>query len=373
METEISADDLLAPRRSGENKICVSIIVPLHKQLPQRNQNKLIVKNAVNEAKATLKADFQDKDINTLIKKLDEMQTLETFTGAADGVGLFVGENISKIIHFPFEVKRKVVVDFSFEVRDVIFANNWLPQYFVLALSNNKTRLFKARGLGVEEVINESFPLSYEEQFQYPDRQKPKVSGSYGSEESTIREERQKNFYRHLDKLLQPYFKNNTWPIILLGVADQQALFKSITHYKNNIAINLNGNFDHFSSSEIARKIWPEVIRLRQQKDNEAINKLEKLAATGKVISGIKQVWEEINDGGKTLVVEKDYNQPGYLNQKSGALSLNVQNNDNNDSWYKIKDLVDDVIETILNGQGKVIFVENGKLAKFQKIALMDQ
>ena len=364
------AGDLLGVRDSGKKGVCISIITPLHKQLPQRNQNKLTIKNAINEAKARLKSDFKDHNVDGLIKKLDEIQFGETFTNSPDGIGLFINDEVSKIVHFPFEVKRKVIVDFTFEVRDVIFANNRLSDFFVLALSNNKTRLFRAQELGIEEIINDSFPLSYEEQFQYPARQKPKISGSYGSEESTIQEERQRNFYRHLDKLLAPYFKNNPFPIILLGVADQQTVFKTITGYKDNIAVSVKGNFDHLTDKEIAVKIRPEVGKLLQQKDEKVIDRLEKLAATGKVTSGIEKVWKETNNGGKTLILEKDYNQPGYINQKTGALALNPQYGE---VWLKISDLVDDVIELTLNGRGKVIFVGNGKLGGFQKIALINQ
>lgn len=362
-------NDLLGISGGGVKSVCISIIVPLHKQLPQRNQNKLMVKNAINEAKDKLRAGFKEYDSKGLIEKLDQIQSMETFTNGSGGVGLFVSDGVSKMVHFPFEVKRKVIVDFSFEVRDLIFANHRRLDFFVLALSNNKTRLFKSLKTGIEEIVNEKFPLSYEEQFQYPDRQKPKVSGSYGSEESTIREERQKNFYRHLDKLLAPHFKNNSWPVMLLGVEDQQTLFKKVSQFKDKIAIDLKGNFDRFSSGEIAKKINPEVQTLLGQKDDEVVNKLEKLLAADKITAGIEKVWKETDNGGKTLILEKDYSQSGYLNQKSGRLSLNAQTGED---WLKISDLVDDVIELISNGNGKIVFVGNGKLKKFQKIAMVN-
>ena len=169
METGRYANDLLTAQYRGENKICVSVIVPLHKQLPQRNQNKLMVKNAINEAKDKLKAGFKEYDTKGLIEKLDQIQSRETFTNGSEGVGLFVSDGVTKMVHFPFEVKRKVIVDFSFEVRDLIFANHRRLDFFALALSNNKTRLFKSLEIGIEEIVNEEFPLSYEEQFQYPE------------------------------------------------------------------------------------------------------------------------------------------------------------------------------------------------------------
>lgn len=369
MKNERYVEELLGIKPGEDNHICISVIVPLYKQLPERNQNKLAIKNAVNEAKNILQAGFSDGNISGLIRKLDELQTPETFAGAAEGVGFFVGEEVGKTILFPFEVKKKVVVDNSFEVRDVIFTKNRMPRYYVLALSNNKTRFFISQQLGIEEVINESFPLSYEEQFQYPARQKPKVSGNYGSEESTIQEERQKGFYRHLDKLLAPYFKRESRPVILLGVSDQQAVFKKTSRYSNNIAAGLNGNFDHLSGPEVFRKIWPEVTRLLEKKDDEVISKLERLSSVGKTITGVEQIWKEAgNMTGKTLVVEKDFSQSAYVDRKIKTLSLKKGKGQD---WQKIHDVVDDIIELTIGGHGEVIFVENGRLGRFQKIALM--
>jgi len=36
-----------------------------------------------------------------------------------------------------------------------------------------------------------------------------------------------------------------------------------------------------------------------------------------------------------------------------------------------VDDAVDDVIETVLHGQGQVVFVDNGQLEKHQRIALL--
>ena len=369
MRKERYFDGLLDLLPGEGNRTCISIIVPLHKQLPERNKNKLAIKNAVNKATDILKNNFAHKDIDGLISKLDKLQASETFTAAAEGVGLYVNEDLSKAVYFPFKVKGKVIVDESFEVRDLIFVNNRMLSYYVLALSNNKTRFFKSRHLGIEEVENDTFPLTYEEQFQYPARQKPKISGSYGSEESTIQEERQRAFYRHLDKQLTPYFKDKPMPVILLGVADQQVIFKKNSRFHDKIAISINGNFDHLSSPEILKKIWPELTKLLEKKEDEVVDKLERLTAASKVIAGVKEVWDETSDmAGKTLVVEKDFRQAGYLDQKTGTLSLTHQKGED---WQKMQDLVDDIIELTIGRHGKVIFVENGKLKNFGKIALI--
>ncbi len=369
MKTGKYPAELLRGNPHENDSICISIIVPLHKQLPDRNQNKLMIKNAIKEAKSMLRAKYQNNLINGLINDLDQLPDREIFATGSDGVGIFVSKNISKVVHFPFEVTKKVIVDYSFEIRDLIFAESQSQEYFVLVLDNNKTRLFKASGADMEEIINGSFPLSYEEQFQFPDRQKPGVSSSFGKEESTIQEERQKGFYRHLDKLLAPYFKNNTLPIVLLGIADQQTLFRKVTQYEEGIVASLNGNFAYFNSSEIAKKVWPEMTLQMQHKDNEIIARLEKLRLANKIVIGVIPVWEAANSkGNQMLVVEKDYHQTAYLNESSGTLSLDTQQGE---GWDKVADLVDDIIELVISNKGKITFVDNGKLEKFEKIALM--
>jgi hypothetical protein len=66
-------------------------------------------------------------------------------------------------------------------------------------------------------------------------------------------------------------------------------------------------------------------------------------------------------------VVEKDYRIPGFLADNDYHLYLRPPQ-----KTHKIlPDAVDDIIETVLNKNGHVFFVDNGILENYHRIALI--
>ena len=80
-------------------------------------------------------------------------------------------------------------------------------------------------------------------------------------------------------------------------------------------------------------------------------------------------VWREANQHrGRLLVVEKDYMFPAEPTDVADNIDpLPPRYN----KYSYIKDAVDDVIEKVLQYGGDVEFVDNGVLAAYDKIALV--
>ena len=95
---------------------------------------------------------------------------------------------------------------------------------------------------------------------------------------------------------------------------------------------------------------------------------LERYVSQQRVAATVGEAWRKANEGrGKLLLVERDFHQPGRLDA-SGLLLLPA---DDPTAQDVIPDAVDEVIETVLNKGGEVVFVENGQLDAYQRIALV--
>ena len=70
---------------------------------------------------------------------------------------------------------------------------------------------------------------------------------------------------------------------------------------------------------------------------------------------------------GKVLVVEEGFHQPARINEW-GQLDLNV---DDPTAPDVMDDAVDEVIATVLDKGGQVVFVGDGELALHNRIALL--
>lgn len=78
-------------------------------------------------------------------------------------------------------------------------------------------------------------------------------------------------------------------------------------------------------------------------------------------------VWRVANEGrGSLLLVEKDYHAPATTDEAGWHLLPA----DEAAAPDGMDDAVDEIIETVLSKQGRVVFLENGQLETHQRIAL---
>ena len=101
---------------------------------------------------------------------------------------------------------------------------------------------------------------------------------------------------------------------------------------------------------------------------NNTLSELDQAVGEQKVASTVGEVWRMANEGrGKLLLVEEDFHFPGQLDETG----LHLSPADDPTAPGAIADAVDDIIETVLSKQGRVVFTENGQLATYQRIALV--
>ena len=87
--------------------------------------------------------------------------------------------------------------------------------------------------------------------------------------------------------------------------------------------------------------------------------------------AGISEVWRSAAEAkGRLLLVERDYKQSARFGDDSYSILID---DEVERSRSKIVDAVDDIIEMVLLNHGDVVFVENGKLNSFERIALINR
>jgi hypothetical protein len=283
---------------------------------------------------------------------------------ALDGLVMFVNADFDAKFYLPFTVPERVVVAERFLTRDLVFAMNRTPRYWVLALSEQPTRLFEGTLDTLVEVETGGFPMTHE-----GPGGATALPGGYGVNPSAHRDERHRQFFRNVDAALKPILANDPLPMGVVGVDRWLAFFNEVTTHQEFIRATLLGNYDHMSSPRTgqgwsgrwSRPPWPNGC-------NVTWPSWTAMSARQRVASTVGEAWRKANEGrGKLLLVEKDYHEAGKLDE-SGLLLLPA---DDPTAPDVIPDAVDETIEAVLSKGGEVVFTENGQLADYQRIALV--
>jgi len=363
---------LLALQKEKGN-ICVSIIVPTHRTSPDRRVDEQVVKNAMEKARDLLRYKYPEKEIEPLFAMLDSLYESIDFTRNQEGIGLYASPNLKLAIPFPFPVEEKIMVDKNFEIRDLLYRTHYAVPYYVLVLGGEGARLFEGRWEALEEIKDSHFPMHYEDDYEYS---KPSRSSSHAGQahvksferdKSELEATRLKVFFRAVDRSIGKYLIGHT-PLVLMGAEKEIALYTGASSNLAHIIARISGSYNHQHPKELADMAWPPVRRHLENGWKNLVKEFEEKIGERRGTSGIQEIWNAVLEGkGQILLVEKDYRVPGFIGLNENHLYLRPPKR----THKVLADAVDELIETVLEKDGEVYFVDNGVLEKFERIALI--
>ena len=154
MNTESIVHNQLLSLQKSKGSVCISIILPTHRLSPDRRVDNLKLKNSITAAKQLLQYKYTVYNIQVLMEAIDEIYDTIDFSHNSDGLGIYISTDVKLAVQFPFMVEEKVMVGDSFEIRDLLYKDNYSVPYLVILLSKNKIRLYKVLLDELEEIID---------------------------------------------------------------------------------------------------------------------------------------------------------------------------------------------------------------------------
>jgi hypothetical protein len=341
----------------------LSILLPTHRTFPENRQDPIRVKNLARQAVERLVAQFTKREIEPLLKRLEALVAEIDYEHALDGLALFVNQEIAGKFYLPFPLQERVVVDQTFATRDLVYALNRSPRYWVLALGEQPARLFEGTRDTLVEITGNGFPMTYEG----PGATEP-LPGGFGIGKSAYRDERRRQFFREVDAAFRQVAAAEALPLILAGVDRNLAFFNEVTAHKNLIAAALTGSHDKTPAHELAKLVWPFMQAHTRSERLEVLKVLSAAIGDGKYAAGIISVWRMAQEGrGAILLVEEGFHYPARV--EAGGLQLTPAEDPT--APEVIDDAVDELIETVLLKGGRVVFFKDGVLETHQRIAMI--
>lgn len=354
---------------TAKDQACVSIILPTDRVNKKKNYE--LLKKAVLQAKALLKAkNYADDAKTSLMAKLDKAVTILP-TKVQEGVGIYFSPAYSFSFVLPFPVSEKIMVGDDFELRDIFYLKQFIAEYFVLNLTRSAVHLYKASMDNLVEIKDGKFPFIYADDFEYEhaaiaDSSAGSLKG-YEKEKSQISLLRLKKVFRDADAHLNSYLRKDDTKLLLAGGQKLTSAFLGITTHKDNFFGKVQGSFGNKNFKDFCQLAWNAFVRNKRQEIDHAVEKLLE-EDRNHVAEGVKQAWKAALEGkGLTLFVEKDFHRKAYLRSDQFNVTLQPP-----EKPYKIiPDVVDNLIETIHSKNGKIVFLENDQLKDLGHLALL--
>lgn len=339
----------------------LTITLPTHRTSPDNKQDPIRVKNLVTAAANRLTDTYGKRAVEPILRRLEALAGDIDYRYTLDGLALFVNQDTSFLFTVPFPLKERVVVDETFYTRDLVYALNRTPRYWVLALSEKPTRLFEATRETLQEIQTGGFPMTH----LGPGGARG-IPNDPAINQSAYRDEHHRIFFRQVDEAFAPFMAGDPLPLALIGVDRYLAFFREVSKHNDAIVATLTGNYDNTTAHDLGRLIWPLVEANLQHRSQYVLRELEAAVGGQRYCSTLGEVWRFAHEGRiATLLVEEDYHQAALVDESGLRLTFI----DEPTTPEALDDAVDEVIAVVIDRGGKVVFVPNGSLQAHQRIA----
>jgi hypothetical protein len=344
----------------------VSIILPFQPKISLKTELNHALKLALDKVGKELNENYLEEMNKLVMQKLKNIINNLNFNTHKQSIAIYVSPVFEKVLYLDIPVEEKIIVDESFEIRDIIYNKKQQQKYLLLLLSSKESKVY----LGDIDKLDRIASNTPESVYAYVNEAPEKVANF--SDMSARKEIVMEKFLRNIDRSLDIILKTYNVPIFVLGTEKIIGYFKKTTKHGSSINDFVFGNYEEKTVNELKKLIQPKIDDWQKIKDINVLNKLKTAVEKKQISFGIKSVWKDaMSHKGKLLVVEKNYKYAAEHSLSNEATSKIFQVTEPYNKFSYIKDAVDDIIEKVLENGGDVEFVETGSLNEYNHIALI--
>lgn len=349
-----------------DNNPLVSIIIPTHKKYPHYKKDILVLKKMIHEAEMMMNKKFGKSITGKIITSLNKMKSSIDFSHLNEGLVLHCSENNKKIIQLPFHPEEKLIIDNSYEIRDVLYSLKNAEDYLILVLSEHKVRVIRNNRGNTEEIKMDDMPLGKNDTggrgHSRAQKYSSGASGKHVSDHKEYDEHKIAKYLADVDKVISAQEELKNIPLVICAPVRLSGHFKAITKNKKRIYGYLKGNFEKDTVKNIVTASQQILNEYHDKKQKDILLLIEKESKRKRIASGLEDVYRCAKEKqGHLLVLEKDFVAPSKKGSRKNAKTAAGPSDD----------LADDIIEKVLEFGGDIEFVDNGMLKDYDRIVLI--
>jgi Bacterial archaeo-eukaryotic release factor family 3 len=341
----------------------VSIIMPFEQKMSLKASTIHSLKIAADKVEQELLESYPVEMSSLVMQKLRVIIKNLNFNTHKKSIAIYVSPVFEKVLYLDMAVEEKLIIDESFEIRDLLYNNKQLHEYLVLLLSGKESRTY----LGNSTTFVRIASNAAESVYAYVNEVSERVANF--SDLSDRKEIVMEKFLHHIDNALDDMLNDYHLPVFVLGPERTLGHFKNLTKHARAIVEYVHGNYEEVTLSELKDIMEPHIIAWGKLKEKDLLNQLEEAAGKRKLAIGMNEVWRgAMTQKGRLLAVEKNYICAAQRGSSDDIIHGAAEPFN---KFSCIKDAVDEIIKKVLENGGDVEFVENDILKDYNHIALI--
>lgn len=347
----------------------ITVLLPIaHKSENDRRQIPVRLNNLWGEVEQRLLTEFSRREIEPLKKKWNVLLQEINYQSPSDGLALFISPSYAQIVELSHSPTERVTVDENFSIRDLVYELSRSLQFSVLTLSREVARFYEATSGSLVETVDGIFPVTRHipgVEVEWTGSMPPgSPHGGIDPDQYQTREDRE--FLQRVDNALDRVMLPSAPPLAIVGVKKNIGLFKTVSRHKDQVIVELQGNYEKLPLHELNQRIRPLVKTALTERQARLLYRLDDSIGFNRYSGGLQEVWSAAQEGRiDSLLLEEDFDCPGWAD--GNELTV-IANNYRNTPGIR-DDIVNDIVGQVLDTGGQVFFFDSGTLDRHDHIA----
>jgi hypothetical protein len=275
---------------------CVSLFMPTHRVGREQQQDPIRFKNLVVRAQERLLGyGLRRPEVQGLMRPAENLvEDGDFWQHQDDGLAVFLSSNFLQTYRLPSQFKELLAIANNFHIKPLLPLFSTNGQFYILAVSLNKIRLFLATRDTVSEMQLPNVPTSMQEALfmDVPEKHLDYHTGTknpspHGNRPAAFHgqgaqsdEEEKKNilrYFQYVDKGLKNELDSMSIPMVLAGVEYLLPIYHEANTYNSLLDEGLEGNPEGLSAKELHQRAWEMVEPIFRANQREAMKRFERL------------------------------------------------------------------------------------------------
>jgi hypothetical protein len=336
---------------------CISVIMPFNPKMITKHELAASLRKAYKQVREELYRNHPWKKSDELLDKLQQVLNHLDYTTHKKSIALYVSPTVVQQYYLDIDVHEKVIVDTSFEIRDIVRNKKDEHEFLLLCVSGKQANIYVGNEENLRKIVSNDI--------KHVQRDLPQAVANF-TDLDKVKETTLKKFLHYTDNGLPHIFKAHSCPLFVAGTTKTLGYFKQITKHQAHIAGFIHGNFDDVTEAELRKLMKLQLKNWNEIKEEYLLNRLKAAQDNRQLVTGIHDVWRQASRRYKqVLIVEEDFYCPAFVTENGKV----IFNNNNEENKIIAKDAVDDAIEKVLQNGGNVEFIDT--LKEHNHIALI--
>lgn len=269
----------------SRGNVNISILMPVTLEPDKRDVNRITLKNLVQAAEEKLTLlNLRKPDIDRLLEPVKELVVGGRFLDSgSQGLAVYLSRDFARSYFLPIAPQESVTVGPDFLITPLMPLR--LNEYFyVLAISQQETRLLRATQYSVERLDLGDMPASMAEALRWDDPERelqwhsqtnsrgerPAIFHGHGVGTKEIHKENLLRYFQMVDQYVCKVLTGENKPLVLAGVDYLLPIYREANGYRHLIKEGIEGSHQQLSDTILREQAWELVQPLFTQEREDA-------------------------------------------------------------------------------------------------------